>query len=372
MSENNKWSVIKIVQEMLAADADKSAVNISKKIDLVLQIMPEKSEGLDRQAVIKELVRRYSVWVGDNSTLINNEGHVQWLTPERKKDWRYWRRYREWQEGRLPWEAVEALDSSTDHILSMLEDPEREGRWDRRGMVVGHVQSGKTGNYTGLICKAADAGYKIIIVLAGLHNNLRSQTQMRLDEGFLGYETGSDPEATQLIGVAKIDGSPSIRPHYATNRTETGDFNKKFAKNLGISPEERPWLFVIKKNKTVLTRLLDWLQKHVANSQDKETGRKLISHLPVLMIDDEADHASVDTGEKVVGEDGTPDLEHEPTTINRLIRRILHTFTRKAYVGYTATPFANIFIHEKGKTAEEGPDLFPAAFITNLAAPSSY
>src|SRR5690606_41174383 len=85
MSENNKWSVIKIVQEMLAADVDKSAVNISKKIDLVLQIMPEKREGLDRQAVIDELVRRYSVWVGDNSTLINNEGHVQWLTPERKR-----------------------------------------------------------------------------------------------------------------------------------------------------------------------------------------------------------------------------------------------------------------------------------------------
>lgn len=375
MSEESKKSVIKIVQELLVAqnsDAEVTPGMISEMIDRVLLLNPAWGSGLDRDAVTDELIRRFSVWVGEDATLVDNTDHVPWLTPDRKRDWRYWQRYREWQENKLPWSAVESLEKSTDAVLGLLEDPKRDGTWDRRGLVVGHVQSGKTGNYTGLICKAADAGYKMIIVLAGLHNNLRSQTQMRLDEGFLGYETGSAPEATQLIGVGKIDGSPSIRPHYATNRTETGDFNTRFAKNLGISPEERPWLFVVKKNKAVLTRLLGWLQKHVANSQDKETGRKLITHLPLLMIDDEADHASVDTGEKVVGEDGMPDLEHEPTTINRLVRRILHTFTRKAYVGYTATPFANIFIHEKGQTAEEGPDLFPAAFITNLAAPSSY
>lgn len=373
MSEDNKWSVIKVVQEMLSADDDKSAVNIARKIDLALQIMPGKREGLDRQAVIDELVRRYSVWVGDNSSLVNNEGHVKWLTPERKKDWRYWRRYREWQEGKLPWEAVEALDTSTDQILSMLEDPEREGRWDRRGMVVGHVQSGKTGNYTGLICKAADAGYKIIIVLAGLHNNLRSQTQMRLDEGFLGYETSNtEGEGNIPIGVGTIDPSPSLRPQYVTNRTEKGDFNTRFVRNLGVSPEQKPWLFVVKKNKTVLQRLLTWIHKHVAETTDHETGRKLVTHLPLLVIDDEADHASVDTGENVVDENGQPDLIHQPTAINRLIRQILHSFSRKAYVGYTATPFANIFIHEQGATEKEGPDLFPSAFITNLSAPSNY
>ncbi len=157
-----------------------------------------------------------------------------------------------------------------------------------------------------------------------------------------------------------------------TNRTETGDFNTKFAKNLGVSPEQRPWLFVVKKNKTVLTRLLNWIQSHVAETKDPESGRPLVTHLPLLIIDDEADHASVDTGEKVVDEDGNPDLDHEPTAINSLIRQILHAFSRKAYVGYTATPFANIYIHEHGETAKEGPDLFPSAFITNLSAPSSY
>src|SRR3546814_7333406 len=123
---------------------------------------------------------------------------------------RYWQRYREWLERQLSYKVVDALDASTDAILEQLEDPERKGIWDRRGLVVGHVQSGKTGNYTGLICKAADAGYKIIIVLAGLHNNLRSQTQMRLDEGFLGYETKPVSDDIRIIGVGEIDGDPAI------------------------------------------------------------------------------------------------------------------------------------------------------------------
>ncbi|XBT42090.1 Z1 domain-containing protein [Pseudomonas viridiflava] len=376
MSEENKWSVVKFVQEMLAEEKDKSAITphlISEKIDMVLKIMPGKGEGLDRASVTEELIRRCSVWVGDDSSLVDLTGHEPWLTNERKKDWRYWQRYREWQELKLPLSAMESLDKTTDNVLSMLEDPKRDGAWDRRGMVVGHVQSGKTGNYTGLICKAADAGYKIIIVLAGLHNNLRAQTQMRLDEGFLGYETRAiEGEGNTLIGVGKIDPSPSLRPQYVTNRSETGDFNTRFARNLGVSPEQRPWLFVVKKNRTVLTRLLNWIHTHVAETKDPESGRPIVTHLPLLIVDDEADHASVDTGERVVDETGNPDLDHEPTAINSLIRQILHGFSRKAYVGYTATPFANIYIHEHGETAQEGPDLFPSAFITNLSAPSSY
>lgn len=238
-------------------------------------------------------------------------------------------------------------------------------------MVVGHVQSGKTGHYTGLICKAADAGYKIIIVLAGMHNNLRSQTQMRLDEGFLGYESKPIADDIRIIGVGEIDGDPAIRPNFATNRSDKGDFSTAAAKNLGITPEQRPWLFVVKKNKTVLERLLGWTRNHVANAQD-ENGMKIVTNLPLLIIDDEADHASVDTGEQVFNAEGKPDEEHQPTAINRLIRRILNSYTRGAYVGYTATPFANIFIHERGETREDGPDLFPSSFIVNLSAPSNY
>ena len=374
-AEKNHQTVVKMVQELLLGTNDNAAVTpavINEKIDCLLTIMPHCREGLDRDAVIEELIRRFSLWIGEDATLTDNRDHEPWLTAGRKKSWRYWQRYREWLERDLSDTAVTALDRSTDRVLALLEDPERSGSWDRRGLVVGHVQSGKTGNYTGLICKAADAGYKIIIVLAGLHNNLRSQTQIRLDEGFLGFATKPVLDAVELVGVGEIDADPKIRPNYATNRSDKGDFNTKAAQHLGISPEERPWLFVVKKNKTVLTRLLVWIHKHVANTRDAETGRKTVTHLPLLLIDDEADNASVDTGVQVFDEEGNPDLDHDPKAINSLIRKLLHSFSRSAYVGYTATPFANIFIHERGATTEEGDDLFPASFIINLAAPSNY
>jgi hypothetical protein len=367
--------VIKFVQELLLDEEDRTAITsdlISKKIDMVLRMNPKWGEGLNRDHVTDELIRRFSLWIGQDTLLASEAGHEAWLDSSRKRDWRYWQRYREWLERSLSYRAVESLDASTDTVLGLLEDPLRDGIWDRRGLVVGHVQSGKTGHYTGLICKAADAGYKIIIVLAGLHNNLRSQTQMRLDEGFLGYETRPVVDDIRIIGVGEIDGDPGIRPNFATNRTNNGDFTTNVARNLGISPEQRPWLFVVKKNKTVLERLLGWIRNHVADFHDQENGRKLVTKLPLLVIDDEADHASVDTGEQVFDADGQPDAEHQPTTINRLVRRILYSFARSAYVGYTATPFANIFIHERGETRIEGPDLFPSAFIINLAAPSNY
>jgi len=374
-AEEIRQKVVKLTQELLLDEDDRAAVTpalISEKVNLVLTMQPRWGINLDRDAVTDELIRRFSLWIGDDTTLKSDIGHEAWLVTARKRDWRYWQRYREWLERKLSYKAVEALDKSTDSVLAMLEDPRREGPWDRRGLVVGHVQSGKTGHYNGLICKAADAGYKIVIVLAGLHNNLRSQTQMRLDEAFLGYETRPNHNDILPIGVSEIDGDPEIRPNYATNRTNGGDFNAGVARKLGITPEQRPWLFVVKKNKTVLECLHRWIRNHVANVHDLETGRRVVTNLPLLLIDDEADHASVDTGETVFDSDGKPDPDHQPTAINRLIRRILHTFSRSAYVGYTATPFANIFIHERGETREDGPDLFPAGFIVNLAAPSNY
>ncbi len=386
MTESNERSVIKIVQELLARVGKGTVISaplISQKIDLALLMEPSWGDGLDRDAVTEELIRRFSVWIGDDVSLTDSEGHVPWLDSDRKGDWRYWQRYRELVERDLSWEIADKLDKSTDRILGSLEDPSRTGKWSRRGLVVGHVQSGKTASYTGLVCKAADAQYKIIIVLAGMHNNLRSQTQIRLEEGFLGYETSADSEVLRLIGVGEIDRDESIKPNCATTRADNGDFGGQAAKQLAISPEQRPWLFVVKKNKSVLVRLLKWIQSHVADvAIDLEEGapgkdslpqvRKRASQFPLLIIDDEADHGSVDTGEEVVDEFGNPDDEHNPTTINKLIRRILWSFNRSAYVGYTATPFANIFIHDKGRTATEGPDLFPSAFIQNLAAPDNY
>lgn len=368
---------ISIAQTLLRAEKEKAAITpalISEKVAMAAMLIGSSQPGtaIDNEAAVMELIRRFSHWVGKDSTLLDPEGHVAWLSAARKKDWRYWQRYQGYLERKLAVDVVSALDKSTDDILGLLEDPKRNGTWDRRGLVVGHVQSGKTSNYSGLICKAADAGYKIIVVLAGLHNNLRSQTQIRLEESFLGYETSAKRDAGKPIGVGEIDSDPRIHPHCATTRADNGDFNTAVAKHFAISPEERPWLFVVKKNKTVLGRLLKWIRGHVADTTDLATGRRLVTNLPLLVIDDEADHASVDTGEQLFDADGKPDDEHQPKAINGLIRKILHSFAKAAYVGYTATPFANIFIHRRNATTDEGPDLFPQSFIINLAAPSNY
>ena len=368
-------NVIATAQRLVKAEKDKSKITpayIAEKVQKAAEMFAGESPFAVEQAkAVTMLIQRFSHWMGKATTLKDNTGHVDWLMAARKRDWHYWRRYRDFQESKLSDTVVDGLDEVTDDILALLEDPQRTDAWDRRGLVVGHVQSGKTSNYSGLICKAADAGYKIIIVLAGMHNNLRSQTQMRLEEGFLGYETTVDRDPGMPIGVAEF--GEDLKTNSATTRADNGDFNKAIAKHFrGISPEERPWLFVVKKQKTVLTALLHWIQSRVADATDAGDGRKLVTKLPLLMIDDEADNASVDTGEQVFNEDGSPDEEHQPKTINSLIRQLLHAFTRKAYVGYTATPFANIFIHHKGATAKEGPDIFPRSFIISLAAPSNY
>ena len=368
-------NVIATAQRLVKAEKDKSKItpaNIAEKVQKAAEMFAGESPfAVDQAKAVSTLIQRFSHWMGKATTLKDNSGHVDWLTAARMRDWHYWRRYRDFQESKLSDTVVDGLDEATDDILALLEDPLRTDAWDRRGLVVGHVQSGKTSNYSGIICKAADAGYKIIIVLAGMHNNLRSQTQMRLEESFLGYETTVDRDPGMPIGVAEF--GEDLKTNSATTRADNGDFNKAIAKHFrGISPEERPWLFVVKKQKTVLTALLHWIRSRVADASDAGDGRKLVTKLPLLMIDDEADNASVDTGEQVFNEDGSPDEEHQPKTINSLIRQLLHAFTRKAYVGYTATPFANIFIHHKGATAKEGPDLFPRSFIINLAAPSNY
>ena len=348
--------------------------DIAASADQVLA-MPMFSGVVDRELLIAELEQIFTVWSNDPTTLGSDDDHVPWLTQKRADiDWRFWDRYRLYmiQRQNLAPAAVETIEKVSDEVLGRIEDPSREGAWDRRGLVMGNVQSGKTATYTGLICKAADAGYKVIIVLAGLHNNLRSQTQVRLDEGFLGYKAAppSSGGATfEPTGVSEF--GTNAKADSVTNRNDNGDFNKTVAKSFGIHPGGNPLLFVVKKNATVLKHLLGWIH-HSADSKDVETGRKFHRHIPLLVIDDEADQASVDTKSGAFDENGQPDPDHDPTRINRLVRSLLFSFEKSAYVGFTATPFANIYIHEQARTRELGEDLFPRSFIVNLPAPSNY
>ena len=270
----------------------------------------------------------------------------------------YWTRYKKLlvQKG-LPQDVIISTDTVTDKILSRLGNPNKQVTWDRRGMVVGHVQSGKTSNYTGLICKAADAGYRLIIVIAGIHNNLRNQTQERIDEGFIGIDTGKSLKTNSskhIIGVGKFD--PNNRPVGLTNTLK--DFNKTTASTntSEIDSYKVPVVLVIKKNSRTLSNLISWL------SDNSAAGDQEMIDQPMLLIDDEADNASINTkyGKKTV------------TKINGQIRDLLNLFRRSCYIGYTATPFANIFIDPDQDDEMYSEDLFPRDFIVGLDAPNNY
>ncbi len=263
-------------------------------------------------------------------------------------NWYYWNRYKRLLSNqRLGPQVIRSLDAITHEILDHLENPNKNGKWARKGMVVGHVQSGKTANYIGLVNKAADSGYRVIIILAGTLNSLRNQTQFRLDNGFIGRDT----EQKKVIGVGLI--SDEKKPAYFT--TNTKDFRKALANQIGvgIGDLKEPVVLVIKKNKSTLENLIDWLKYN--------NPHNLKDH-PMLLIDDEADNASINTSKE----------GNDPPTINRKIRELLHLFDRSSYLGYTATPFANVFIDPATDSEMLGDDLFPRDFIISLDPPSNY
>ena len=351
---------------------------IAQQVERVLGLMPAWKKTVDRDLLIRTLEASNATWIGQSQILVDpDERHVPWLEQVKPDlDWRFWSRYRLYL-AKIGWpkDVRDELDRSTDQVLGLLMNPLEPGPWDRRGLVVGHVQSGKTAHYSGLICKAVDAGYKVIIVLSGMHNNLRSQTQIRLEEAFLGYDISktrtrsSETGQVRAVGVGLLtDVTP--RPNTITDRREQGDFRKARAEGFGIYPGTAPLLFVVKKNGSVLRNLLDWID--FAKDQTDETGQRYIGDVPLLVIDDESDQASIDTTEQARDQEGKPDPDHNPTVINNRIRVLLRSFAQSAYIGYTATPFANIFIHERGRTEECGEDLFPRSFIVSLPAPSDY
>lgn len=359
-----------------SADNQLSLDVIRECVAKAMDLIPESYDVIDIDLLIAQFERDYHTFVGEVLTLKNNEDCWQpWLLKNKAEiSWNFWERYRTYllQQQKFSKPVVDSIDEVTDETLGNLTNPSAPDSWDRRGMVFGNVQAGKTTNYAGLICKAVDAGYKVIIVLTGFHNNLRTQTQIRLEEAFVGYDFTASVEdgAHSLVGVGHISSHPDLRVDTITNRSDSGDFSRTVANNFGMNPGGRPLIFVIKKNASVLRNLVKYL-KAVHNKKDI-TGNKFISGVPLLLIDDEADQGSVDTKKMDFDTDGDPDPEHDPTTINKLVRKILFIFTQSAYVGYTATPFANIFIHSGAATEKYGDDLFPRSFITVMPTPSNY
>ena len=310
-------------------------------------------------AMKTELINDGMRTIGTN-TLID-EGYKPWLSNKMPNiDPKFWNKYVDFLSEEYSPAVINSTDDDTHEILDRLADPDSEN-FNKRGLVLGSVQMGKTLNYIGLIAKAADAGYRFIIVVAGATEVLRGQTQRRVDEGFID-QPSSVSGKTQTETQGELPISLTDAKH---------DFNKmKRATGFNIKQTNVPVIVVIKKNSKVLNNLLEWIVDSLAlRSTDKTSGEVLRPNnedktdIPMLFLDDEADYASVNTNED--GED--------PTAINKVIRNILKRFSKRSYVAYTATPFANIFINPA--TVEDSindKDLFPENFIYKLGFPNNY
>ncbi len=360
-------TLLQVHQEQITDDVLLTVIEKASAINIV------EGQTFDKQELFEILRADFSIGKGEITIL--SEDVEPWLKEEKASiNFELWNRYKLYMSENDPSFPVNDLDDFTDKILDKCVNPKKDGSWDRRGMVVGHVQSGKTSNYVGLVNKATDAGYKIIIVIAGTISSLRRQTQERIDSGYIGRNSSAfiRENENRVIGVGKYRVNTdiySLTSSYYKSGDE-GDFNQSVANRLNIPIGKNPVVFVIKKNKSILENLIDWLSKN-ENIRTVDGTPKLFD-VPVLIIDDEADSASVNA---------TRDI-NDIKTINRLIRTLLNIFNQNTFIGYTATPYANLFIPQdfneeltttvKNKQYKIGEDLFPRDFIINIKAPTNY
>lgn len=330
-----------------------------------------KMNGFDKvnkDDLIVQLEADLNIYSGIATELV--EKNVRpWLSDVKSTiKWNLWDRYKLYlraKDGSFP---VDSVDDLTDKILDKCVNPKTRGSWDRRGMVVGNVQSGKTANYTGLINKATDAGYKLIVVIAGTHNTLRAQTQFRIDNGYIGRNSSDFiiRQKNVKVGVGNYKVDTEIYSY--TSSDNKGDFNRSIASKINVPiGGKSPTVLVIKKNKSILENLILWLNQFAVDVN----GERKLMDVPLLVIDDEADSASVNSG-----------TEYDVRTINRLIRTLLNLFNQNTFIGYTATPYANLYIPSswsedletfvKDVKLKVGEDLFPRDFIVNIPPPSNY
>lgn len=317
--------------------------------------------------ILSRIQQSFAVKI-DKGTYIEDteKPHQSWLPARRSElDFFFWLRYKRYLTIQKKWNSslIAALHTVSDEILDLLGDPKSSYPFQRRGLVLGDVQSGKTANYTAICNKAADTGYRVIIILTGTTENLRMQTQARLDAEFSGrrseeFFNSAKKGAVKFTGVGVGRYGSEKEKRIASFTSVLSDFDKRIlnSNDLALNSVTDPVIFVIKKNKRILNNLYKWLtDNNITAGTDKIM-------LPLLLIDDEADNASVNT----------KDPDTDPAAINGCIRKLLKCFSQASYLGITATPFANIFIDPDSDDAMYGDDLFPRDFIYSLAAPTNY
>ena len=312
-----------------------------------------------------------------------------WYTPELQQGGSfYWPAYEQYLMNKPGWDAesVADLSTATTDIVQRLSDPARAEAYQSKGLIVGYVQSGKTANITGVLARAIDAGYRLLIVMTGTIDLLREQTQRRIDMELVGVENivrDADPDDPEAMASVDYQDDPDWdrfirhgllpssenRPDIIRLTNRTGDYRSL---RTGITALEFPRrdntlplndrrnldhcsarLVVVKKNASVLRRLV----------RDLKSIKPKLAEIPALLIDDESDHASVNTSNPSRWLQG----QQNRTAINGLISQLLGLLPRAQYVGYTATPFANVFIDP-----DDTEDIFPKDFLIALTRPPGY
>lgn len=308
--------VVETFQQMTAGGASLAGVErklagfgVPQPVIAAARIAYEKRVGLIKQ-------------LKDPEVLVDKETREgAWYAGPTPSD-TFWPGLRQVLAGALPAAALESVDSSSNRVVGLLRPPGAV-KIRTRGLVLGHVQSGKTTSFMAVSAKSVDVGYRLVVVLSGLTDNLRSQTQARLEQ--------------QLVG--------DLASKWFLLTDSERDFQRTDNAAPLMSNTQLRLLAVVKKNPYRLRRLAEWIES---------AGEAARLSCPILIVDDEADQASIDVGSKRM------------STINKLIRRILDN-PKAAYVAYTATPFANLLIDP---ALEEG--LYPRDFIVSLRAGEGY
>lgn len=356
---NNIVGMVRNLIELTGIANTLTDEKIDELISQALSIVSVDCSDEEREACKRDLKYRYMIQSRPGSKILNDYDQEEWYSDIKDEiDQKFWLRYKDYliDEKHFSPNIVSKLGNETldQDLMNYLLNPNIETDVPilRRGLVIGDVQSGKTSTYIGLICKAADAGFKVFILLTGTIESLRKQTQERVEEGFIGIDMSDPATGGRRVGVGMDNQDIFATALTSRNNDFTGNSDKIAVALRNFNAV----VFVIKKQKDVLNKLTKWLQNLNA---DKLTGK---IDQPMLMIDDEADNASINTSKD----------KEDPTTINRLIRNLANLFTRSNYIGFTATPFANVFIDPETTEEMENQDLFPEDFIVSLPTPSNY
>lgn len=351
--------VDKLIQMKRVDNAlDESVVEDLIQKSLFISGVPYSNDEI--AAVKRDIAYKYQIQAHPGESILADYEQSNWYDDRKAEiQQNFWTRYKNYliDEKHFSPNVVSTLGNDTldQKLMNYILDPKADYGKPvlKRGLIIGDVQFGKTSTYIGFICKAADAGYKVFILLTGTIESLRKQTQERVEEGFIGIDMSANTTGGKRVGVG-LDNKPIHAMALTSRASDFRGNSDKIAVSLGADKDAV--VFVIKKNTTTLTKLTKWL---IDLNADPRTHK---IDMPMLMIDDEADNASINTSSD----------KEDPTKINKLIRKLADVFTKSNYVGFTATPFANVFIDPETTEKMETHDLFPEDFIVALPTPSNY